>query len=119
MSKKILLVEDDHFIIECMTRRLKYCGDCEVVSATSNQAAREEFSRAQDWQLIILDGHLTDGDSKELAEELRKTFPGPILCNTADFELECWFQEKGFEVFSKIDDIKVFWIRVEQILMSD
>lgn len=67
--KKILLVEDEHAIMEMLSLILTRA-NFDVLTATSLDAARAQLSLKPD--LIVLDWMLPDGNGVHFAQELRK-----------------------------------------------
>ncbi len=81
MSEKILLIDDDKFLAQSLTRLLESQG-YEVASAHGVVQGRE-LAGQQVPDLIILDLGLPDGDGVELCRDLRTVLTSPILMLTS------------------------------------
>ena len=71
--RKVLLVEDDLSLGETLMERLKK--EYDVAWGKNLSEAWSLFSRARDFDLIILDVGLPDGSGFELAEKIKKVSP--------------------------------------------
>ena len=79
----IVLVEDDPAISAMLVALLERAG-CAVTAAPSIEAARATMARL-DWDLVLLDRRLPDGDSLVLCRETRESRPdGYIIIVTAE-----------------------------------
>jgi two-component system OmpR family response regulator len=67
----LLLVEDDSELAELLCGAFNETA-CEVAHASTARLARQQLDRRQ-WDLVVLDANLPDGDGFELCRELRRT----------------------------------------------
>lgn len=67
----LLLVEDDFELAGLLRNALQEAA-CEVAYADTAQLARQRLG-SQEWDLVVLDAQLPDGDGFELCRELRQT----------------------------------------------
>lgn len=115
--RKILLVEDDRSLGETLTERLSR--DYQVSWGQSLTEAWDLFSKAKDYDLVILDVGLPDGTGFELAEKIRKLSPVLFLFLTAQADAESRLQ--GFELgaeeyIPKPFHLKELLLRVKHVL---
>lgn len=80
---KILIVEDDKKLNDGIRLALKSEG-FQFVQVWNAAGARVEFNRVKDFDLILLDINLPDGDGLELLVELRKRSQIPVIILTAN-----------------------------------
>jgi two-component system, cell cycle response regulator len=73
----IVLIEDDPNVSLMLTRHLERAG-CSVRTAGSVQEARQILLKSE-WDLVLLDRGLPDGDSIELCKEVRGARPGGYI----------------------------------------
>lgn len=91
--KKILIVEDDKGLNEGLAYDLEEEG-YEVHSALSASAALKIF-RAQETDLVLMDGNLPDGDGYTLCRQMKQFRDVPVVFLTArDMELD---EVRGFD----------------------
>ena len=91
--KKILIVEDDKGLNEGLTYDLEEEG-YEVYSALSASAALKIF-RAQETDLVLMDGNLPDSDGYTLCRQMKQFRVVPVVFLTArDMELD---EVRGFD----------------------
>ena len=86
-QKKILLIEDDTFMIELIVLELKKTG-FDVTSARTGHEGVEEFKKATP-DIILLDLMLPDGSGFDALREIRRMPNGPntkviILSNLSE-----------------------------------
>lgn len=115
--RKILLVEDDVSLGETLTERLKK--EYDVSWGKSLAEAWSLFSKAKDFDLIILDVGLPDGTGFELAEKIKQLSPTLFLFLTAQADAES--RLRGFELgaeeyIPKPFHLKELLIRVKHVL---
>lgn len=113
--KKILIVEDDLTLGETLKERLE--SDFEVVWA-SNQTQAIKKIKEQDFDLVILDIGLPDGDGFQVAKTVNKT-KSHILFLTAQSDAESRLEgyELGAEEFiPKPFHLKELMIRIRHVL---
>ena len=119
VMKKLLIVEDDNDLregLEFTFRSEKY----EVISANTIKKAKECLQQ-MDFQGIILDCNLPDGNGFELCKKLREESEIPIIMLTArDTELdEIKALELGADDYmSKPFSVAVLKARVKKILKN-
>ena len=119
VMKKLLIVEDDNDLregLEFTFRSEKY----EVISANTIKKAKECLQQ-MDFQGIILDCNLPDGNGFELCKKLREESEIPIMMLTArDTELdEIKALELGADDYmSKPFSVAVLKARVKKILKN-
>lgn len=92
---KILVVEDDRLLNNTLCYNLSVMG-CEVDGAVT-KAAAERLCRKQDYDLIVLDVNLPDGNGFELCREIKEYRPDTavIFLTANDMESD---MIKGFEL---------------------
>lgn len=73
MNKKILLVEDDPFLIDIYTTRLKEEGYLVEISASGNESLKK-LSK-ENFDLLILDLILPDINGMEILKKVKESFP--------------------------------------------
>lgn len=115
--RKVLLVEDDLSLGETLMERLKK--EYDVAWGKNLNEAWSLFSRARDFDLIILDVGLPDGSGFELAEKIKKVSPVLFLFLTAQADAES--RLRGFELgaeeyIPKPFHLKELLIRVKHVL---
>ena len=115
--RKILLVEDDLSLGETLTDRLRK--DYDVSWGKTLAEAWDLFSKAKDYDLILLDVGLPDGNGFELAEKIKKISPVLFLFLTAQADAES--RLRGFELgaeeyIPKPFHLKELLIRVKHVL---
>lgn len=115
--RKLLLVEDDASLGSTLLERLQK--DYEVSWAQSLAEAWMTFSKARDFDLIILDVGLPDGNGFELAEKIKKVSPALFIFLTAQADAES--RLRGFEIgaeeyIPKPFHLKELLIRVKHVL---
>ncbi|NUN05838.1 MAG: response regulator transcription factor [Bdellovibrio sp.] len=115
--RKILLVEDDQSLGETLTTRLQK--EYEVVWAKNLSEAWSTFSSSKDFDLILLDVGLPDGNGFELAEKIKQVSPVLFLFLTAQADAES--RLRGFELgaeeyIPKPFHLKELLIRVKHVL---
>lgn len=115
--RKILLVEDDLSLGETLTDRLKR--DYDVAWGRNLAEAWALFTKSRDYDLIILDVGLPDGNGFELAAKIRQISPALFLFLTAQADAES--RLRGFELgaqeyIPKPFHLKELLIRVKHVL---
>lgn len=115
--RKLLLVEDDLSLGATLLERLQK--DYEVAWAKSLAEAWGVFSKTRDFDLIILDVGLPDGNGFELAEKIKKISPALFIFLTAQADAES--RLRGFELgaeeyIPKPFHLKELLIRVKHVL---
>lgn len=73
MPPAVVLIEDDPNVTLMLTRHLQRAGW--TVHAAGTLAAAREVLQDQDWDVVLLDRGLPDGDGLELCREIRSQFP--------------------------------------------
>lgn len=117
--RKILLVEDDHSLGETLFERLKK--EYDVAWGKTFSEAWTLFSKTKDFDLIILDVGLPDGNGFELAEKIKQVSPALFLFLTAQADAES--RLRGFELgaeeyIPKPFHLKELLIRVKHVLAA-
>ena len=115
--KKILLVEDDASLGQTLHERL--ARDYEVQWAQTFAKAWELFTTQKNFDLILLDVGLPDGNGFDLAEKMKSHSPVLFLFLTAQADAES--RLKGFELgaeefIPKPFHLKELLIRVKHVL---
>lgn len=115
--RKVLLVEDDLSLGETLTDRLKK--EYDVTWGKSFSEAWALFSKSKDFDLIILDVGLPDGNGFELADKIKQISPVLFLFLTAQADAES--RLRGFELgaeeyIPKPFHLKELLIRVKHVL---
>jgi len=124
----ILLLEDNKDISDNIKEYIKLKKSWDVDTAYNIKQAKEEFKK-NDYDLLVFDIMLPDGESYDFANKIKEHFDIPIIYLTAKAELEdklLWFQTwwddyitKPFELQELIARIEViakrFWIWPLQI----
>ncbi len=113
----ILLVEDDLSLGQTMSERLSREG-YKVSTASTVEAARTLFA-SNNFNLVVLDVGLPDGNGFDLAIELKKIRPTPFIfvtaMNSAEHRLRGY--ELGADEFiPKPFHLKEFLLRVQRVL---
>lgn len=115
--KKILLVEDDNSLGQTLQERLKK--EYEVHWAASVREAWSHFSTHRDFDLILLDVGLPDGNGFELAQKIKEQSAALFLFLTAQADAESRLRgfELGAEEFiPKPFHLKELLLRVKHVL---
>lgn len=116
--RKILLVEDDTSLGETLTGRLQK--EYVVHWAKSCAEAVQYFKSSTDYDLLLLDVGLPDGNGFDLAEKIRKESPSTLflfLTAQADAESRLRGFELGAEEFiPKPFHLKELLLRVKHVL---
>lgn len=115
--RKILLVEDDVSLGETLTERLKK--DYEVSWGRSFQEAWSLFSAQKDFDLVLLDVGLPDGNGFELATKIKQNSAVAFLFLTAQADAESrltGFELGAAEYIPKPFHLKELLIRVRHVL---
>jgi DNA-binding response OmpR family regulator len=115
--RKLLLVEDDTSLGTTLLERLQK--DYEVAWAKTLAEAWMTFAKSRDFDLIILDVGLPDGNGFELAEKIKKVSPALFIFLTAQADAES--RLRGFELgaeeyIPKPFHLKELLIRVKHVL---
>ncbi len=115
--RKVLLVEDDISLGETLTERLKK--EYDVAWGKSFSEAWTLFSKSKDFDIIILDVGLPDGNGFELAEKIKQVSPVLFLFLTAQADAES--RLRGFELgaeeyIPKPFHLKELLLRVKHVL---
>ncbi len=115
--RKLLLVEDDTSLGTTLLERLQK--DYEVAWAKNLAEAWMTFAKTRDFDLIILDVGLPDGNGFELAEKIKKVSPALFIFLTAQADAES--RLRGFELgaeeyIPKPFHLKELLIRVKHVL---
>lgn len=115
--RKVLLVEDDLSLGETLTERLKK--EYDVAWGKSFSEAWTLFSKSKDFDIIILDVGLPDGNGFELAEKIKQVSPVLFLFLTAQADAES--RLRGFELgaeeyIPKPFHLKELLLRVKHVL---
>ncbi|MNS53181.1 Response regulator ArlR [compost metagenome] len=115
--RKILLVEDDISLGETLTARLSK--EYEVRWGKSLAEAWDLFQQNKDFDLVVLDVGLPDGNGFELAEKIKQVSSVVFLFLTAQADAES--RLKGFELgaeeyIPKPFHLKELLIRVKHVL---
>ncbi|MFP4377816.1 MAG: response regulator transcription factor [Spirochaetales bacterium] len=114
---RVLIVEDSDLIREAVTEAFSVSGHSPTAVATVNDA--EEALVKREFEAVILDIRLPDGNGYKLAQQIRETSSVPIIFLTAkDSESE---RVMGFEVGADDYVVKPFsakelLLRLEAIL---
>lgn len=92
---KILVVEDDSLLNNTLCYNLSAAGY--TVDAAMTKSAAAQFSKKQDYDLIVLDVNLPDGDGFEFCHEIKERRPDTavIFLTARDIESD---QLRGFEL---------------------
>ncbi|MEN0058677.1 MAG: response regulator transcription factor [Bdellovibrio sp.] len=117
--RKILLVEDDISLGETLTERLKK--EYDVHWAQTFQEAWSVFSRHRDFDLILLDVGLPDGNGFDLAQKMKQNSSTLFLFLTAQADAES--RLRGFELgaeeyIPKPFHLKELLLRVKHVLAA-
>jgi Response regulators consisting of a CheY-like receiver domain and a winged-helix DNA-binding domain len=115
--RKILLVEDDTSLGETLTARLSK--EYDVVWGQSVAEAWEIFNKNKDFDLVVLDVGLPDGNGFELAAKIKQVSSVVFIFLTAQADAES--RLKGFELgaeefIPKPFHLKELLIRVKHVL---
>ncbi|KYG66253.1 DNA-binding response regulator [Bdellovibrio bacteriovorus] len=115
--RKLLLVEDDVSLGTTLLERLQK--DYEVAWAKTLAEAWSTFTKTRDFDLIVLDVGLPDGNGFELAEKIKKISPALFVFLTAQADAES--RLRGFELgaeeyIPKPFHLKELLIRVKHVL---
>jgi DNA-binding response OmpR family regulator len=115
--RKLLLVEDDLSLGTTLLERLQK--DYDVAWAKNLSEAWTTFAKTRDFDLIILDVGLPDGNGFELAEKIKKVSPALFIFLTAQADAES--RLRGFELgaeeyIPKPFHLKELLIRVKHVL---
>jgi len=115
--RKVLLVEDDISLGETLTERLKK--EYDVAWGKSFSEAWTLFSKSKDFDIIILDVGLPDGNGFALAEKIKQVSPVLFLFLTAQADAES--RLRGFELgaeeyIPKPFHLKELLLRVKHVL---
>lgn len=84
MTRRVLVVEDDAEVSASLSALLAGEGYAPVVART---VAEARAARAQDFDVVLLDWRLPDGEGIDFLRELRKTSDVPVLMVTARVEV--------------------------------
>lgn len=115
--RKVLLVEDDLSLGETLLERLKK--DYDVAWAKTSAQAWELFVKAKDFDLVILDVGLPDGNGFDLAGKIKTISSVLFIFLTAQADAESRLRgfELGAEEFiPKPFHLKELLIRVKHVL---
>ena len=118
--KRILLIEDDPTLGKTLCQRLEQ--DYQVIWSSSFQESWLRFSKSPEFDLVIFDINLTDGNGFDLAEKFLKLKPQlPFLFLTAQSDAES--RLRGFELgaqeyIPKPFHLKELLLRVEHVLKN-
>lgn len=116
--KKVLLVEDDMSLGQTLHERLSK--DYDVVWESSFKQSWERFSKDKNFDLVLLDVGLPDGNGFDLAERIKAHSPQTLflfLTAQADAESRLKGFELGAEEFiPKPFHLKELLIRVKHVL---
>ncbi|WII72435.1 response regulator transcription factor [Bdellovibrio sp. 22V] len=115
--RKVLLVEDDLSLGETLTERLKK--DYDVTWGKSFSEAWTLFSKSKDFDIVILDVGLPDGNGFELAAKIKQISSVLFLFLTAQADAES--RLRGFELgaeeyIPKPFHLKELLLRVKHVL---
>ncbi len=116
---RVLLVEDDRSLGKTLAERLAIEG-LEVEWVETYAAARAA-ARDQRWDLAIVDVMLPDGSGFDLAPEIRRGSPTPIMFMTALNSAESrltGFELGADEYLPKPFHLKEFLLRVRHVLTT-
>lgn len=75
----ILLIEDDFYISKYITEYLSSEGEMIFIANNCSEARHQIYNRLNDFEIILLDIMLPDGDGLEILKELRKYSETPVL----------------------------------------
>ncbi len=115
--KKILLVEDDASLGETLYERL--CQNYEVQWVRDVHSTLKLSDRLKEFNLIVLDVGLPDGNGFELAQQIRKLSQTPFLFLTAQADAENrlkGYQLGAEEFIPKPFHLKELLIRLDHVL---
>lgn len=115
--RKLLLVEDDVSLGTTLLERLQK--EYQVAWAKTLAEAWNTFTKTRDFDLIVLDVGLPDGNGFELAEKIKKISPALFIFLTAQADAES--RLRGFELgaeeyIPKPFHLKELLIRVKHVL---
>lgn len=116
---RVLLVEDDRSLGKTLAERLAIEGH--EVEWVETFAAATAAARERRWDLAILDVMLPDGSGFELAPEIRRQAPTPIMFMTALNSAESrltGFELGADEYLPKPFHLKEFLLRVRHVLTT-
>lgn len=116
---RVLLVEDDRSLGKTLAERLAIEGH--EVEWVETFAAATAAARARRWDLAILDVMLPDGSGFDLAPEIRRQAPTPIMFMTALNSAESrltGFELGADEYLPKPFHLKEFLLRVRHVLTT-
>lgn len=106
---KILVVEDDRLLNNTLCYNLSTAGY--AVDAAMTRLSASQFSRKQDYDLVILDVNLPDGDGFIFCNEIKERRPDTavVFLTACDMESD---QLRGFELGADDYVIKPFTMSV-------
>ena len=112
---RLLVVEDDHFLNNTLCYNLSAAGY--TVDAAMTKTAAVSFCDVQDYDLIVLDVNLPDGNGFDFCEEIKERRPDTavIFLTANDMESDML---KGFELGADDYVTKPFPISVFQKKVS-
>ena len=85
-NHRVLIIEDDAALRSLLARHLKQLG-CEVGQAGTSAEARQELNRPHDYEVVVADIHLPDGDVLAVARESHARTPDlPFIFITGDHD---------------------------------
>ena len=117
-KKQILVVEDDIPLNNGIVLSLRN-DNYQLVQAFNITEALNQFSRGNQFNLILLDINLPDGNGLELCKEIRKTSQVPIIFLTAnDMEVDVisGFEMGGDDYITKPFSLAILRARVAALL---
>jgi DNA-binding NtrC family response regulator len=104
MARRILLIDDEPLVCDFACAALGARGWVVDTAASAGEARRDELAR-QDYQLIVCDVELPDGDGIALAQELRERWPGIAVVLTSGwperYEDHASLRRPGFRFLPK------------------
>lgn len=117
IGMKMLIVEDDPVMRKGL--ELTFQKEYSVTAAASEKELRRILFQRADFDILILDCNLPDGDGFEICRELKKEYPFPIIFLTArDLEEEIveGFQLGADDYVTKPFSLSVLRMRVKAVL---
>lgn len=117
MTARILLVEDDVSLHRGIQFTLQQEG-FDVRSAYSLDEARRQL-RGGEFELVLLDVHLPDGNGFDFCEEIRRTIDTPLIFLTAsdqEFDIVHGLDIGGDDYITKPFRLREFLSRVQAVL---
>lgn len=115
---KLLVVEDDHLLNHTLCYNLTAAGY--VVDAAITKAAAKQFCERQDYDLIVLDINLPDGNGFDFCKEIKERRPDTavifLTANDMESDMLRGFELGADDYVTKPFPISVFQKKVSAIM---